>query len=64
MFLFKSYLVYFQKVFAALRQVGRFMQKKKKKKKKDLLIFLLEYIVLKKQINDNKFKIKNSFREG
>ena len=62
MFLFKSYLVYFQKVFAALRQVGRFM--KKKKKKKDLLIFLLEYIVLKKQINDNKFKIKNSFREG
>ena len=34
MFLFKSYLVYFQKVFAALRQVGGFMQKKKKKKKK------------------------------
>ena len=48
MFLFKSYLVYFQKVFAALRQVGGFMQKKKKKKKKKRPINIFIRLILDK----------------
>ena len=50
MFLFKSYLVYFQKVFAALRQVGGFIKKKKKKKKKRPINIFIRLILDKNRL--------------